>query len=77
MWSPDVHDHVSTGSAFRHILAFFGIVGLASYGLSFYVPEKVAVGRVYDNGLFKELGGGEDFPQIKTAGVDDGSFYPK
>ncbi|KAK7202855.1 hypothetical protein BZA70DRAFT_285192 [Myxozyma melibiosi] len=77
MWSPDVHDYVSTAGAVRWALGFFTVFGLFSYAVSFSVPEKIATGRVYDNGLFKELGGAEDFPQIKPAGVDDGSYYPK
>ncbi|KAK9448210.1 uncharacterized protein V1518DRAFT_419985 [Limtongia smithiae] len=64
MWSPDVHDYVSNGTAGRYIATFFGIIAGAGYLLSFIAPESPAVPRVYPSGLFTELGGASDFKQI-------------
>ncbi|KAK9326019.1 hypothetical protein V1517DRAFT_312450 [Lipomyces orientalis] len=75
MWSPDIHDFVSDGQAFRSILYFFATVGIGSYICTYFMPEKPAASRVYPNGLFNELGGSDDFKEIYAAKVDDGTYY--
>ncbi|KAK9346091.1 putative NIAM subunit of mitochondrial NADH:ubiquinone oxidoreductase [Lipomyces starkeyi] len=77
MWSPDIHDFVSDGQAFKSILYFFATVGVGSYICTYFMPEKPAAPRVYPNGLFKELGGSEDFEEVYAANVDDGTYYIK
>ncbi|KAK9431976.1 hypothetical protein V1505DRAFT_307603 [Lipomyces doorenjongii] len=64
MWSPDIHDFVSDGQAFKSILYFFATVGVGSYICTYFMPDKPAAPRVYPNGLFKELGGSEDFEEV-------------
>ncbi|KAK9467126.1 hypothetical protein V1512DRAFT_252919 [Lipomyces arxii] len=77
MWSPDVHDYVSTSKAGLTLLSFFAFVGVSAFGLLLIAPENPATPRVYADGLFTELGGSESFKNIYGAGVDDGSYYPK
>ncbi|KAK9477543.1 hypothetical protein V1514DRAFT_333586 [Lipomyces japonicus] len=77
MWSPDIHDYVSNAKAGTYILAFFGIVAGSAYALSHVSPEKPAAPRVFQNGLFEEVGGAEYNKDVVSAKVDDGSYYQK
>ncbi|KAK9459681.1 uncharacterized protein V1516DRAFT_542083 [Lipomyces oligophaga] len=73
MWSPDVHDVVPSHIALRFILGFFAVFSATAYGLSFAAPERPSIPRVYADGLYKELGGADDFKDIFV--VDDGTVY--